>query len=593
MKHRGFTLVESLVGAAVFMIIAVSVYQAYAAAMDAVRVSRLKITATALANEQFEIIRNLPYTDVGVVSGIPSGKIPHIQNLVRDNTEFVVEATIRSIDDPFDGSIGGLPNDLSPADYKLAELEISCSSCMNFTTLNFTTQVGPRDLETASMNGALFVQVFDAVGQPVAGANVHIENNQVLPTIVIDDTTNNNGFLQIVDAPPGIEAYEITVSKFGYSTDQTYQTGVPGNPNPTKPHATVALQQLTQISFAVDKTSTLDISSIMETCSSTPSIDFSLNGSKLIGTSPDILKYNASPTTDDAGRKTISNLEWDTYNLNLTDGTYDLAGTIPLLPFVLNPNANQDFKLIVALKNPNSILITIRDASTQLPLSDATVRLEGSGYDTTLTTGRGFMRQTDWSGGAGQADFIDPMKYFDSDGNVEVNDPAGEIKLRKLFGTEYVLAGYLISSTLDTGSASNFYQILWQPQGQPPDVGPDSVRFQIATNNDKTAWNFLGPDGTANTYYTLLNQDTNVLHNGDRYLRYKVLLQTADTIWTPTVSDASFTFTSSCVSPGQVLFTALATGDYTVTVSKTGYQLFTDTVTVSLPWQQREVILSP
>src|SRR3989338_4392182 len=404
--QKGVTLVESLVGVAVFMIIAVSVYQAYGVAMNAIRVSRIKIAAAALANEEFEIARNLSYADVGIVGGFPSGKIPRTETLVRNGAEFTVETVVRNIDDPFDGTIGGSPNDLSPADYKLIEIEISCALCRNFTPLGFTTSIAPRALETASTNGALFVQVFDAVGQPVAGANVHIENNQVLPTIVIDDTTNNNGFLQIVDAPPGIEAYEITVSKFGYSTDQTYQTGVPGNPNPTKPHATVALKQLTQISFAVDKTSTLDISSIMETCSSTPSIDFSLNGSKLIGTSPDILKYNASLTTDDAGRKTISNLEWDTYNLNLTDGTYDLAGTIPLLPFVLNPNANQDFKLIVALKNPNSILITIRDASTQLPLSKATVRLEGLGFDTTLTSGRGFTPQPVWSGGAGQADFI-------------------------------------------------------------------------------------------------------------------------------------------------------------------------------------------
>jgi prepilin-type N-terminal cleavage/methylation domain-containing protein len=592
-SQKGFTLIESLVGVAVFMIIAVSVYQTYAALMNASRVSRLKITATALANEQLEIVRNLPYADVGVIGGIPNGKIPHIQNIVRDNTEFTVKTTIRNIDDPFDGTIGGSPNDLSPADYKLVEVEISCSVCRNFTPLRFTTYVGPRALESASTNGALFVRVFDAVGQPVSGANVHIENNQAVPPIVIDDTTDNNGLLQIVDAPPGVEAYEITVSKPGYSTDKTYPTGAPGNPNPTKPHATVAQQQLTQISFAIDKTSTLDISSVTNTCRPVPSIDFSLSGSKLIGTNPDVLKYSASHVTDGSGRKTISGLEWDTYNLNLTDDSYDLAGTIPLLPLALNPNTNQDFKLIVAPKDPQSLLVTVKDASTQLPLSDATVRLEGSGYDTTLITGRGFIRQTDWSGGAGQEDFIDPTKYFDSDGNIDITNPAGEIKLRRPFGFEYAPAGYLVSSTFDTGSASNFHQILWQPQDQPPDTGPDSVRFQIATNNDKTTWNFLGPDGTPNTYYTLANQNINSLHNGDRYLRYKVFLQTASTTWTPTISDVSFTFTSSCVPSGQVLFTGLSAGNYTLTVSKTGYQPFTDTVTVSSPWQQREVILSP
>lgn len=579
-------------GVAVFMIIAVSVYQAYVTTMNAVQASRLKVTATALANEQFEIIRNLPYGDVGVAGSIPSGKVSHIQNLVRDSTEFAVETIIRNIDDPFDGTVGGLPNDLSPADYKLAELEISCSSCHNFPPLRFATHVGPRALESASTNGALFVRVFDAVGQPVAGANVHIENNEVFPAITIDDTTNNDGLLQIVDAPPAVEAYEITVSKSGYSSDRTYQTGASENPNPITPHATVALQQLTQISLLIDKSSTLDTSSVTDTCSPVPSIDFSLSGSKLIGTSPDVLKYSASHVTDGAGRKTISNLEWDTYNLALTGGTYDLAGTIPLLPLILNPNANQEFRLIVAPKDPRSILVTVKDASTQLPLSDATVQFEGTDYDMTLTTGRGFIRQTDWSGGSGQADFIDTTKYFSSDGNVEVSGTPGEFRLRKVFD-EYESSAYLTSSTFDTGSAGNFHQILWQPQDQPLDTGLDSVRFQIATNNDKTTWDFFGPDNTANTYYTLANQNINSLHNGDRYLRYKAFLQTSSTTWTPTVSDISFTFTSSCVPPGQVLFTGLAAGAYTLTVSKPGYQTFNDTASISSSWQQHEVILSP
>lgn len=592
-KNKGFTIIESLVGIVVFMIIALSISQAYIVTMNAVYASRLKVIAMALINEQFEIIRNLPYGDVGVVGSIPNGKVPYIQNLVRDGIEFVVKTTIRNIDDPFDGTIGELPNDLSPADYKLAELDISCISCRNFSPLNFTTHIGPRALEADSTNGSLFVRTFDAVGQPVAGANVHIENNQAVPAIVIDDTTNNDGFLQIVDAPPGIEAYEITVSKSGYSTDQTYPAGAPGNPNPIKPYATVSLQQLTQISFAIDKISTLDVSSVTSECSPVPSINFSLSGSKLIGTNPDVLKYSTSHITDGAGSKTISDLEWDTYNLNLTDSSYDLSGTIPLSPLALSPNANQDFKLIVSPKNPMSVLITVKDVSTQLPLSDATVRFEGTDYDSTLITGRGFLQQTDWSGGAGQVNFTDPTKYFDFDGNIDIANPAGDIKLRKPFDIEYTPTGYLVSSTFDTGSASNFHQILWQPQDQPPDAGLDSVRFQIATNNDEITWNFLGPDGTANTYYNLANQNINSLHDGDRYFRYKIFLQTTNTTWTPIVSDISFTFTSSCVPFGQVLFTGLAVGDYTMTVSKIGYQLFTDTITVSSSWQQREVILSP
>jgi hypothetical protein len=220
------------------------------------------------------------------------------------------------------------------------------------------------------------------------------------------------------------------------------------------------------------------------------------------------------------------------------------------------------------------------------------VQLRSTDYDVTFTTGRGFLRQTDWSEGEGQEDFVDPAKYFTSDGNIEVTNPVGELRLRKVFD-QYESSGYLISSTFDTGSPSNFHQIIWQPQDQSPETGPDSVKFQIATNNDNTTWNFLGPDGTSNTLYTLANPIINSLHNNDRYLRYKVFLQTADTAYTPNVAEIAITFTSSCVPPGQVFFPGLDLGDYDLTISKSGYQTFNDTVTISTPWQQREVLLAP
>ena len=589
----GFTLIESLVAVAIFVMVAVGIYQSYTKMMGLVRASRIKVAATALANEQFEIIRNLPYADVGLVAGIPVGKVPPLQTLARSGQSFAVTTVIRNIDDPFDGTLGGAPNDLSPADSKFVQIDIACTTCQNFTPMNFSSRVAPKNLETISSNGALFIQVFDAVGQPVQGANVHIENNQGGTPIIIDDTTNNAGLLQIVDAPPGVEAYEITVSKSGYSTDRTYTSGAPGNPNPTKPHATVVLQTVTQISFSIDRTSTLNVSSVRDTCAAVASIDFTLKGSKLIGLAPDVLKYNVAHITDGLGQKTIAALEWDTYYTTLTDGAYDLIGSIPLLPFALAPNSSQDVRFIVAPKNPNTLLVTVKDAATQLPLSGAQVTLTKTGYTNTLITGRGFLRQTDWSGGGGQNDFIDETRYHTSDGNIEVSSPVGDMTLRSLFGL-YAPSGMLESSAFDTGSVSDFHQIISAPTNQPPDTGPDSVKFQVATNNDKTTWSYLGPDGTPGTYYTLTNTNISGVNNGNRYIRYRAFLSTASTTWTPNVSDVSLTFTSSCVPPGQVSFTGLGAGTYDLTVSKAGYTTFNDPdVIVGAPWQEKEVSLGP
>jgi prepilin-type N-terminal cleavage/methylation domain-containing protein len=139
-NKNGFTLIETLVGTAIFVIIAMSVYQAYTVSMAVIRASRVKITATALANEQFEIMRNLPYTDVGTIEGGPTGKIPQIQNLIRDNKEFTINTSIISIDDFFDNKA---PTDSSPIDYKLVEIEITCSNCINFLPIKMTSYIAP------------------------------------------------------------------------------------------------------------------------------------------------------------------------------------------------------------------------------------------------------------------------------------------------------------------------------------------------------------------------------------------------------------------------------------------------------------------
>ena len=586
-KSRAFTLVETLVGVAVFAVIAVASYQAYVSLFALINQNQYKILGLNLANEQFEIIRNLTYSDVGIQGGLPNGKIPHEQTLVRSGVTFDVTTTIRNVDLPFDGTIGGSPNDLSPADNKLVELEINCATCKGFIPLFLTTTVAPKALETSSTNGALFVRVFDANGVAVSGADVHIVNTLANPDIIIDDVTDSSGLLQIVDAPPGVEAYQITVSKPGYSTDRTYTDGAVGNPDPLKPHATVVVQQVTQVSFAIDRLSTISFSSMTPTCVPVGNIDFSLVGGRQIGAN--VPKYSQSIVTNGSGTYSNSTMEWDSYTISGVDGTYDIVGINPLNPVNLNPNSVQDVDLIVTAKNPRSLLVTVKDSSTQLPVTDAVVRVTGTSYDQSQTTDRGFINQTDWSGGVG-------VDHTADDGFLDLT--GGEIKLKNVSGS-YNPNGILESSTIDTGSESNFHSLVWTPTDQPVSASSDgtpSVRFQIATNasSTDTVWNYLGPDGTAGTYYTTANTTISSVHNGNRYLRYKIFLHTADTAVTPNISDIAFTMTSSCTPPGQVTFSGLSSGTYTVSVSKTGYTTQTITgINMSSNWKEQEVILSP
>lgn len=584
---KGFTLIETLVAVGVFAVISTAAYGAYVNLFKLISQNQYKILAINLANEQFEIARNLRYADIGTTSGIPRGALPPTQVLNRSGVDFTVNTTVRNVDLPFDGLLGQEPNDLSPADNKFVEIEVTCLTCSNFNSLTMSTTVAPKNLETSSTNGALFVKVFDANGNPLANANVHIENNSINPPIIIDDVTNNEGVLQIIDAPPAVESYEVTVTKAGYTTEKTYRNGEVGNPNPTKPHATVAVQLVTSISFYIDKVSDVTVHSKDITCNIIPDFDFNLTGAKLIG--ENLPKYNKNLVTDDLGIYNNKNIEWDVYSITGIDAVYDIVGYNPINPVTINTNSVQNIDLILATKNPRTLLINVKDSSTSLPITDATVTLSEGAFISTKITDRGFINQTDWSQGIG-------VDYTDQDGNIDTTTTAGEIKLKNAFGV-YNSSGIIESKTFDTGSLSNFHNFIWSPEDQPVLAGAQSIKFQIATTASSSAenpvWNYTGPDGTSATYYTVSNTSIPNIHDNKRYLRFKLFLQTEDTSVTPNISDISFTMTSSCTPPGQVVFTGLPANTYNLIVSKSGYSNYTGTVNVNSNWKEQEIILSP
>src|SRR3989339_449690 len=220
-NNKGMTILEIVVAMAVFLIFAIGVYSGISAVFKIVYNSRLRILETAILSEQLEVARNLTYENVGIAGGVPIGVLEHTKTISRNNLNFDVITSVRNYDDPFDGTVGGFPNDTSPADYKLVEISIICQNCLQRTPVVLSTRVSPKGLEGASQNGALFINIFNAYGQPVPGANVHIANTSANPDIIIDDTTDNEGWLRIVDTPTGTQTYDITVSKNGYSTDYT------------------------------------------------------------------------------------------------------------------------------------------------------------------------------------------------------------------------------------------------------------------------------------------------------------------------------------------------------------------------------------
>lgn len=597
-RSAGFGLVETVIGVALFSVLALVMYQVYIKAFQVSERARARTAMTTVASQEIEKIRNLPYAQIGVQLGIPAGNLLPTRTITRGTYQFEIRTTVRNIDDPFDGELGSTTNnDLSPADSKLVEISVGCLNCKyTIAPVVVTTRIGPKNLESASTNGALFIEVLNASGLPVEGAQVHIVNAS--SSIVIDDVTNASGRLQIIDAPPGTQAYQVTATKPGYTTERTYATGSSTAPNPLKVNPTVLVQEVTELTLTIDQASTINMNSVLSNCTPVPSVDFTLTGTRLLSSLPDVLKYDQNHTTGSDGQLSLTGLEWDVYSLTMTNPSYDLAGTLPLAPFNLLPGSNQNFYLVLSPKDPNSVVVSVKDGGSSLPLADARVDLTrtATGITTTLYTGRGSLRQTDWSGLGNVATTTNNgTTYWYDDGSIDPTTIPGTVTLLNEFGS-YRSSGWFESSTFDTGSASNFYELTMLPLTQSAEVGIPSIRLQFATGNSGTAtsgWSYLGPDGTNASYYTATNTVISSVHNGDRYFRYRAYFDTASTSYTPALEEVAVTYTSNCMPSGQAFFDDLTAGLYDVVVTKSGYTVATDTVNISSGWQQKQILMYP
>lgn len=555
-----------------------AIYTVYFSLVDATTNVGLRTAAAEALSRQIEIIRNLPYEQVGIQNGSPAGTIPAQQTIKVGDQAFLITTEVRSVDDPFDGTIGGTPNDTAPADYKLVELKISCSTCAKFNPLTLTSTVAPKSLESSSSSGSLFVNVFDASGAPVVGATVQVINTSTSPSINLTDTTNASGLLQLVGIPTSTQSYQITVSKSGYSTDKTYPVGAPSNPNPLKSYATVANGAVTNASFAIDRVSTLNAKTSDALCAPLGNTSFSISGAKLIGTNPNVLKFSTSSITNASGSQTFSTMEWDNYTLSLTAPSY-LLGTIPLSPLNIAPNTATDFRFVAVSSNPNALMVTATDAVNGAGVPNTTVTLTKPGFSQTFLAGRAIKINTDWSGG----------QYSDAS-SIDVNSIPGSFTLLANASSTYSTStnAWLVSKTIDVGSsATSYFSLSWNPERQNPQT---LVQFQLAANNDNATWNFVGPDGTANSFYTSSSTISGLDNN--RYLRYKAYLSTQNEMLTPEVDDVSVSFSSVCVPLYQTLFTGLDTGTYTLTISAPQYTSTNSSVSVGAGWQESRISMT-
>jgi prepilin-type N-terminal cleavage/methylation domain-containing protein len=563
--NRGFTLLETLIGLAIFAIVSTAIFEAYGYVLQIVQSSQYNSAALNIIESRVEAVRNMRYEDIGVIGGIPSGALIASESVSAGTTPFILHTYVRNIDDPFDGTFGGSPADAAPADYKLVQFEITCADCPRYNVISLATYAAPKNLENASKRGELLINAIDASGFLIPGATVHVTNTHVSPAVNITDTTDADGRLLLVDVATSSAGYHIVLSKAGYSTDQTYPPG--GTPaNPVKPDATVAKQQLTIVSLSIDRVSTVTVQARDQFCAAVPSFDFLMTGTKLIGTSPDTPKYSVSHTTGGDGTVIVNNAEWDTYAFKPTDSSHAIAGAFSPLTMAINPNTAATQRWLAVPLLGDALSVAVVDAGGQ-PINDATVTLSSSGFSKSAMTGQASTGDSNWSGGA-----------FTAASDLMNTDTPGILTLSSVDGI-YATGSeqWLESRTFDLGTSNTtLLGLNYNPSGQPPQT---TVRLQIAANNDNTTWNYVGQEEISGL-------------SGNRYIRYKVFMETNDAQHAPSLDDVALSYRSDCIAPGAAYLDGLSNTPYTLTVSKSGYQTYSGSLTISGTWQEAAITLT-
>lgn len=575
---RGFTILELIVSLAIFAILLSGVIGSFAAISRTTKIVREKIVLSSLASNYLEIVRNMPYSQVGTINGNPNGPLPDSNNPYSQNINgiaYKIYYEISYVDDPADGTIL-LGTDLTPDDYKQVKIKILNSSSDQIN--NFETIVVPKGQETTTNLGALLIKVIDAQGNPVAGANVHIIHPTTTPSIILDDLSDSSGQVLETGLPPAVNDYHIVVTKSGFSTDQTYAITAQ-NPNPIKPDATILPNALTQITFSIDLLANLNIKTLDALCGPLSDVNVNVAGAKLIGTNPNVYKFNnnysSGPPNYAAGLIALNNIEWDTYTPTLLSGqSWIVRGTSPIQKIDVLPGTTQTFTMILGTNSTAySLLVVVKDAASGTALEGAAVHLQKGGsqpQDFSGVTGGSVWLQNDWSGGIGVPHWdrngVTFNQYWQDDGNI---DSSNGLQLKKISG-QYAASGWAESLTFDTGTNQTNYTILsWEPTSQSAST---TLEFQLAANNDDATWNYVGPDGTNGSYFTTPGSDMGPALDNKRYVRYKAYLSTTDYNKTPVLTSLNLNFVTGCFTPGQVVFSGITAGNnYDLDISLPGY----------------------
>lgn len=398
-KHSGFTIIEGLMFLFVFALITAVFFQTFAYGTALIQQSKYRLGAIALGNQKMEIVRSLDYDSIGTITGIPSGDIAQDEDIQVNNSQYHVHTFIQYVDDAYDGTLGGSPNDLIPNDYKRVRIEVSWGAETDAEKIQLFSTFAPPGIEQPAGGGILSINILDSQGNGVSNATVRIVNSSVVPAIDVTTATDATGNLFLVSAPASSQAYQITFSKNNYFGSATYPPFPTSTFIPTDVHASVVDATVNQASFVMDNQSTLELQTVDQFGDDLADIDFRIDGGRQLGTvsgvGTPVYEFGEDAATDTNGEKEYSNRSYGSYTWTLDPGEsgYEFIRLNPESSassnlITLAPGATMQVQMILADKAINGVIVTVTAAADGSPVSGASVRLSNTtlSYDETIIT---------------------------------------------------------------------------------------------------------------------------------------------------------------------------------------------------------------
>jgi len=558
---RGVTLIDTVISIGLMLLIFVGIFAAFKLSLDIVTNNKARAGAIALANERMEYIRSLTYSQVGTVGGIPTGIIPQTETIVLNGISYTRRTFIQYADDSGDG-LGASDGNGITADYKALRSDVYWTARTGERHITVLSRVSPggSGIEAAVPGGTLTLNVLNASLQPVFNAQIHIVNSGTTPpSQAIDFTTftNTSGMASFIGATT-TGAYQITVTKLGHSSAQTY--GVTAqNTNPNPGHLVVSPNQTTTGTFAIDLVSSITVTTYSLTngtwtdtfgdsskvSPASTNIEVSGNRARFAGNQPwtapaELLSTTITP----AALSRWGTFSWNDTQPSETTITYHMyypeGGGRALVPDSALPGnsagfttgTSVDLSTIPAGTYTSLILgadlVALNPSAPSPSIEDWSVTYEGGLNIEVPFTLRG--AKTVGTGPAGPVYKYDASHTTDSSGMVTVSNLEWD--------------AYTVSVAPVTG-----YDIASACSPQP---------VVLAPNSTATIGIYFAPDTTNNLLVDVKNSTGSLISGAN------VRLTKGGSYDTTKISDAC----------GQTFFSGLTNGNYSLTVSALGYQTF-------------------